>query len=146
MFEVEGIAYSFHHLGVPTSEVHEGERYSPVYRMYTCDAPTKLLRLQWHRFEPGSPLHPLLQTQPHVAFKVSDLDRAIAGKTVILGPYEPIPGLRVAAIEDGGMAVELIQTLLTDEEIWSRANTSSRLSDSDPRTRRMLQDAAARRG
>ena len=74
-------------------------------------------RVQWHRFEPESPLHPLLKSAPHPAFKVSDLERAIAGKTVILGPYEPMPEFRVAAIEDGGIAVELIETELSDQEI-----------------------------
>ncbi|MBS7701458.1 hypothetical protein [Chelatococcus sp. YT9] len=40
---------------------------------------------------------------------------------MILGPYEPIDGFHVAIIDDGGVPVELIQTELRDDEIWSRA-------------------------
>jgi hypothetical protein len=79
---------------------------------------------------------------PHAAFKVSDLDRAIAGRAVILGPYEPIAGFPVAAIDDGGVAIELIETSLTDQEIWGGAKSSSRLHDQDPQTREMLETEA----
>jgi hypothetical protein len=120
MFEVEGVTYEFHHLGIPTPSERPGERYSDVYAMYTSDDPCRLARVQWHRFEPESPLHPLLKSAPHPAFKVSYLERAIAGKKVILGPYEPVAGYRVAAIEDGGIAIEFIETDLSDDEIWSR--------------------------
>jgi hypothetical protein len=78
-------------------------------------------RVQWHRFEVGSPLHPLIRTVPHPAFKVSDLRAAIDGEEVLLGPYEPIDGYRVAIIRDGEVPIEFIETNLTDEEIWARA-------------------------
>ncbi len=83
------------------------------------------LRIQWHRFEPGSPLHCLIQTVPHVAFKVDDLDRATQGFNLLLGPYEPIPNFRVAMIEDSGHPIELVQTTLTDEELWEHAKADS---------------------
>ena len=66
-------------------------------------------------------MHPLLRTLPHVAFAVSDLHAAIAGEEVILGPYEPIDDYWVAVINDAGVPVELIQTSLSDAELWARA-------------------------
>lgn len=131
MFRVDGVTYQFHHLGIPTAEPRPGERYSAVYGMYTSDDPCAYARVQWHRFEPSSPLHSLLKQAPHLAFKVSDLERALVGKTVILGPYEPIPGFRVAAIADGGVAIELIETALSDEQIWARAESDSILYSED---------------
>ncbi|MCD4486654.1 hypothetical protein LQR31_19445 [Chromobacterium vaccinii] len=113
--------YQFHHMGIPTVEPKPNERYSAKYRIYTADADSGDFRIQWHRFEPGCPLHPLIQTLPHPAFKVPDLARAIEGKTVLLGPYEPLPDYRVALIEEGGVPIEFIQTALNDEEIWGRA-------------------------
>lgn len=83
------------------------------------------MRIQWHRFESDSPLHPLIQTIPHVAFKVEDLDRAVKGYNILLGPYEPIPNFRVAIIEESGQPIELVQTKLTDEQLWDRAETDS---------------------
>jgi len=60
----------------------------------------------------------------HVAFRVADLDTAITGCNVLLGPYEAIPDFRVAIIEDGGQPIELVETNLTDVELWKRAETS----------------------
>jgi hypothetical protein len=145
VFEVEGVTYEFHHLGIPTQAERLGERYSEVYGLYTSDDACRLARVQWHRFTPDSPLHPLVKEAPHPAFKVSDLDRAIAGKTVILGPYEPIAGYRVAMIVDGGVAVELIQTELSDAQIWAQADRSSMLYSDDPSTRKEALAAATGR-
>lgn len=142
VFEVDGVTYRFHHLGIPTGTARPGERLSEAMGMATSDDPCRLVRVQWHRFDPDSPLHPLLRSAPHPAFKVSDLDRAIAGKEVILGPYEPIPGFRVAAIADGGIAVELIETSLTDAEIWGRAEDESLLYSQDAAARETARDAA----
>jgi hypothetical protein len=91
--------------------------------MYTSDSACELARIQFHRFDAGCPLDPLLQSVPHPAFKVDNLHRAIEGMTVLLGPYEPIDGLRVAVVADGGMPVELIETTLSDEQIWGRAKS-----------------------
>ena len=123
--QINGVRCSFHHLGIPTTEMKEGERYSPVFDMYTSDSACESMRIQWHRFGPASSLHPIIRWQPHVAFKVDDLERAIAGKPLLLGPYEPIKNFRVAIIEDHGQPIELIQTTLKDDEIWSRAATRS---------------------
>lgn len=41
---------------------------------------------------------------------------------MILGPYEPINDYFVAIINDAGVPVELIQTSLSDEEIWGVQN------------------------
>lgn len=115
-----GIRYQFHHMGIPSDTPREGECYSAKAGMFTADNPGAF-RIQWHRFTPDSPLHPLIRTVPHPAFKVDDLAAAIAGETLLLGPYEPIDGYRVAIIDDGGVPVELIETELPDDEIWARA-------------------------
>lgn len=114
------INYIFHHLGIPTShDIKEGT-YSSNVKMYTKDNNGKF-RVQWHFFEEDSPLHPLIKEVPHVAFKVKDLQKAIKGEEVILGPYEPIDDYYVAIINDSGVPIELIQTNLSDDELWQRA-------------------------
>ncbi|WP_250516216.1 hypothetical protein [Caballeronia sp. INDeC2] len=128
MFIRDGVTYEFHHMGIPTHAPRAGERYSAQFRMYTSDADCDLMRVQYHRFDEGSTLPELMRTVPHAAFKVSDLARAIEGKAVLLGPYEPIDGFRVAVIQDGESPVELIETMLTDEQIWERAKSGVRAS------------------
>lgn len=116
------IQYRFHHFGIPVSDGLQDGVFSQKAGMYTTDNPGQF-RVQWHRFTPDSPLHPLIRTVPHVAFTVSDLEEAIRDEVVILGPYEPVDGFFVAIIDDAGVPVELIQTDLTDEEVWSRARS-----------------------
>lgn len=115
-----GIHYQFHHLGIPLQDGKAEGIFSEKAGMYTTDNPGKF-RVQWHRFTPGSPLHPLLKTVPHVAFRVDNLYLAIEGEEVILGPYEPIDDYVVAVINDNGAPIELIQTTLSDDELWQRA-------------------------
>lgn len=88
--------------------------------MYTTDNPGKF-NVQWHRFTEDSPLPKLLKMVPHVAFKVEDLSVAISDEEVILGPYEPMDDYFVAIINDNSVPIELIQTTLTDDELWERA-------------------------
>ena len=85
-----------------------------------CKGNCQLLHIQWHRFAADSSLDPLVRSLQQ-RFKVDNLDRAVVNRKLLLGPYEPITGYRVAIIDDGGMPVELIETTLTDEEIWGRA-------------------------
>lgn len=125
--KINGVACVFHHMGIPTTEKKPRERFSQRFGMYTSDSDCKTLRIQWHRFEPNSPLHFLIRTVPHVAFKVEDLDRAVVGSNLLLGPYEPVANFRAAIIEDANQPIELVQTTLTDNELWNRAETDSLL-------------------
>lgn len=63
----------------------------------------------------------LNKTVSHVEFRVDCLAEAIKGEDILPGPYEPIDDYFVAIINDAGVPIELIQTLLTDEELWQRA-------------------------
>lgn len=115
------VKYEYHHMGIPTTQKREGEKYSSTFKMYTSGGQNSEFRIQYHRFEDDSSLHPLIKTVPHVAFKVKSIDEAIKGKEVILGPYFPFEGFRVAIIidEESGAPVEFIETTLSEEEIWN---------------------------
>lgn len=109
--------FEYHHMGIPVTTEQPGERYSPLMKMYTSGG-DKPFRIQKHRFEEDSPLHPLIQNNVHVAFKVACIEDAIEGYRVLLAPYFPIPGFKVAIIEHQGAIIELIETHLSEEEIW----------------------------
>jgi len=122
--------FTYHHMGIPTSEYREGERYTPEFKMYVSGYENNAFRIQWHRYEADSPLHPSISKIPHVAFKVLDKQQALAGKKLIMGgPYYPLEGFQVAFIEEGGAPIEFIQTLLTEEEIMARAEARSLRSE-----------------
>ena len=130
--QFNGVTCDFHHMGIPTVDKRPNERFSERFRMYTSDSDCRGMRVQWHRFEPDSQIHPLIQSAPHAAFKVDDLERAIAGYPVLLGPFEPIAQYRVAIIEDGGHPIEFVETSLTDEQLWARTGPESMLYSSVP--------------
>lgn len=112
--------YQYHHVGIPVSEPRAGERYSSVMDMYTSGGELPG-RIQYHRFGPRCPLHPLIQTKPHIAYKVACIDEAIKGKHVLLEPYFPLKNFRVAMIEEHGAIIEFIETSLSEEEVWDDA-------------------------
>lgn len=124
----EGVSYSLHHIGIPTEQHFAEERFAAKVGMYTTDDLSGPVPIQWHRFEPDSPLPTLLKMQPHFAYKISDLAAAIKGHTVILGPYEPIDDYRVAVIDNVGVPIEFVETHLSDEEIWGRAISGKKAS------------------
>lgn len=116
------LSLRLHHLGLVADRPRAGERHAAAVGMYTADAPQGI-PLQWHRYEPSSPLHPLLRAQPHVAYQAAALGPVLQGASVILGPYEPIDGYRVAVINDHGVPVELIETHLSHAEAVGRARS-----------------------
>jgi hypothetical protein len=124
----EGVSYELHHIGIPTDEVRPGERYAASVDMYTSDDLSGPIPIQWHRFGPACKLAEPMRSQPHIAYKVDNLAAAIEGHIVILGPYEPLDDFRVAVIDNAGMPIELIETGLSNEEIWNRAGDSAKAS------------------
>ena len=105
------VSYRYHHMGVPTSEQRPGEHYSSTFRMDLSGGE-----------DPGGFR---IQSTPHVAFQVNDLEAAVADENLLLGPYEPFSGFKVAIIEEEGVPIELIETELTEDEIWGEPKANS---------------------
>jgi hypothetical protein len=115
---MEKLMRKYHHLGVPTKQKKAGEKYHGNLKFTSTPFGANKYRIQWHRFEEGCEMHEILKTVPHVAFKVDNLEEEIAGQNVILGPYSPINGYRVAIIiTEDGFPVEFVETNYTDEEL-----------------------------
>ena len=99
----------FHHVGVPTSTKQPKETYLEGGKVSITDPGANPYQFEYLRFEPGSPLPEIMQKNPHVAYMVDDLGAALKGEKVILPPFDPMPGLRVAFIVKDGVVVELMQ-------------------------------------
>jgi hypothetical protein len=110
-------SWNFHHLGIPSDEVKEGESYHPKYKFYSTPFGANPYRIQWLRFPKGCTLPKIITEIPHLAFKVEDLEAEIEEKKVVLGSWEPLEGFRVAIIEDEGAPIEFIETTISDEEL-----------------------------
>ena len=99
----------FHHFGVPTGIKNEGETYLDGAKVHISDPDSHPFRVEFLRFEPGSPLPEAVQTRPHAAFIVEDLDAAIAGQNVIIEPFDATDVFRCAFITDGDAVIEVMQ-------------------------------------
>jgi len=98
-----------HHFGIPTTTPHKDEMYLEGAKLYVTDAAKSPNKIEWLRFEAGSPLPELLKTSAHIAYKVKDLKAAMAGKTVLMEPFSPAAGLAVAFVVEEGIPIEFMQ-------------------------------------
>ena len=99
----------FHHVGIPTQEVKPDETYLEGANLYITDVEATPYKIEFLRFEDGSPMPELIQKSAHVAFMVDDLESALEGQKILLDPMSPMEGLTIAFIETQGAPVELMQ-------------------------------------
>jgi hypothetical protein len=99
----------FSHIGIPTTITREGEIYLEGAQLYVTDFNENENKIEWLRFEKGSPLPEALKTTAHVAYMVDDLDAAMASGETLMEPFSPMDGLMVGFILDDGAPVEFMQ-------------------------------------
>jgi len=110
---------TFDHVGIPTTEKKEGESWVEATRVWVTSPRAHSCNVEWLRYEPDSPVTGLLRTDPHVAYRVRDVDEAVRGKEILLEPFEVGDGFaRVAFVVIDGAAVEYMQYADPDEEGW----------------------------
>ncbi len=99
----------YHHIGIPIQTQRINEIYLEDYRVFISGHEESPYGVEWMRFEPDSPLPELVQTVPHVAFRVDDLEAELKGKDVLIEPNSPSEGVRVAFIVHNGAPIEYIE-------------------------------------
>lgn len=99
----------YSHIGIPTSEVREGEEYLEQFGLHCTDHESNPFGIQWMRYDEDCPLPELVKTVAHVAFEVDDLDAAIKGHEVLIEPNSPSEGVLVAFVVVDGAPVEFLQ-------------------------------------
>ena len=100
----------FHHLGVPSEKKRPNETHLAGAKLYITDAAADPYAIEWLRFEADSPLPDVLKKTAHLAFKVDDIEAALKGRQVLIPPFAPMEGVKVAFILHEGVPVEFMQT------------------------------------
>ncbi len=109
----------FDHVGIPTSQQKEGESWVEATRVWVTSPRAHPYNVEWLRYEPDSPVQGLLRTEPHVAYRVDDVARAVEGHKVLAEPFDVGDGfLTVAFVELDGAVVEFMQYANPDEDGW----------------------------
>ena len=98
----------FHHFGVPTKSKSNGESYLEGAKLYLTDPTSHPFRVEFLRFMEDSPMPELLRTWPHAAFVVPDMDAALAGKNVLIQPFDATDEFRCAFVVDGDALIEVM--------------------------------------
>jgi hypothetical protein len=108
---IAGWGWKYHHLGIPTDKIMPDEKYLPQFKFYVSGFPASPFGIEWMRFEMDSPIDQLIQTIPHLAFEVDDLDYELKEHNlkILTPPNPPAEGIRVAMIEHNGAPIELIE-------------------------------------
>ena len=103
--------WKYHHLGIPSKKKMPGEVYLSQFKCYVSGFNTSPFGIEWMRFGKDSPVNKLIQTIPHIAFEVENIEHelAIHHFNVISEPESNTPGIKVAMIEHNGSPVELIE-------------------------------------
>jgi len=103
--------WKYHHLGIPTKMRMPGEKYLPQLGIYVSGFNRSPFGIEWMRFEKDSIIDPLIQSVPHLAFEVGDIDYELATHhlEILTAPNYPSVGIRVAMIQHDGAPVELIE-------------------------------------
>ncbi len=106
---VAALGWRYHHFGIPTRTPQPDEMHIPRLKIHTAAFETSPCGVQWMRFDEDAPYPEIIQTLPHVAFEVDDLDAALTGREILVAPNSPSEGVRVAMILDHGAPIELME-------------------------------------
>ena len=103
--------WKYHHLGIPTTMIMPNETYLEKFKFYVSGFPTSPFGIEWMRFENDSLVNKLIQSVPHLAFEVWDIDFELSTHdfNVISKPESNFEGIKVAMIEHNGAPIELIE-------------------------------------
>jgi hypothetical protein len=109
----------FDHVGIPTEEEQDEESWVEATRVWVTSPRAHPYNVEWLRYEPDSPVIGPLRTEPHIAYRVDDVEAAMEGHIVVAEPFDVGDGfLRVGFVEIEGALVEFMQYANPDEEGW----------------------------
>ncbi len=99
----------FEHVGLLAPGPMPGEQLVASTRLWRTNWQEHPYRIEWLRFEAGSPVPALIRQVPHVAYRTDDIRQAGQGLEVLLEPFDVGPRI-VAFFKTGdGAVVEFIQ-------------------------------------
>ena len=110
-FSTSEWGWKYHHIGIPTKKKMPKMTYLSKFKFYVSGFNTSPFGIEWMRFEKDSPIKKLIQTVPHIAFEVKDIDYELNTHNfnVISEPESNSEGIRVVMIEHNGAPIELIE-------------------------------------
>ena len=101
--------YKFSHIGIPTTGEKNWDGFYEPGKIHYTDFSKDEYGIEWVKFEPDSPMPEMMQTVPHLAFLVDNIEEALEGKEILVDTFSPGEGVRVAFIKHDGAPVEFME-------------------------------------
>lgn len=99
----------FHHVGVITDEPQQNEIYVSETKVHVTNPNEHPYKIEYLRFEADTPVTGPVRDQPHIAFKVPDLEKEIEGAEILLGPFQAMENLKVVFVLIDGAVYEFME-------------------------------------
>ncbi len=94
---------TYMHIGIPITEKKPNMTYNEAMKFWVSNVDDYDYKVEYLKFEEGTPFPEELHRRWHVAYAVDDLDRyADDADRIICGPMDAGPGVRLAFVEKDG--------------------------------------------
>jgi len=106
---------AFDHIGIPTLEPQPGASWVAFSEVWVTNPRAHPQRIEYIRPKNRPAVSPdqralwKLWNWPHIAYRVENLQQALADKEVVLGPFDPGGFGEVAFVHQDGIIVEFMQ-------------------------------------
>lgn len=100
----------FDHVGMPTKNVCQGERFVAKTRVWVTDPQLHPFKVEWLRYEEDSPVSDEMKENCHIAYKVDSIEEECRGMEVLIEPFHSVANHRVGFFRTGdGVIIELME-------------------------------------
>ncbi len=108
----------FDHVGITTTKNMKDAFWVEKTKVWVTNPKNHPYSVEWLRYEPDSPCPEVLKDNPHVAFRVRNLDEAARGLKVIIEPMIVDNFVKAGFYQcEDGTIVEFME-YLNDEGEW----------------------------
>jgi hypothetical protein len=101
--------YTFSHIGIPTTEDKDWDGFYEPGKIHYTEFDKDEYKIEWVKFDEDSPMPKMMQTMPHVAYAVNNIEDALEGRKILVPTFSPGEGVRVAFIDHNGAPVEFME-------------------------------------
>lgn len=98
------------HIGMPITNKKPGMSYSEDMKLWMSNPDDHDYKIEYLKFEEGTPFPEIMHKNPHVAFRVDDIEFYMEdADRVIFGPVDAGGGVRIAFVIKDDTIIELYE-------------------------------------
>jgi hypothetical protein len=98
------------HIGIPVTNRKPGMQYNEDLKIWMSNPEDYDYKIEYLKFEEGTPFPEIMHKNPHVAYMVDDIERYAADADRVIFPITPLgPGVRIAFVIKDDTIIELYE-------------------------------------